>query len=166
MLGLVVSLFLVRYPNKSYFRLVFVTSHIIANICRLTTCGAMYSDAVWILIVLSNLAYLVPAIVAHWLRFYNLTAALVLVTLFSSVHHICDDAKMCGLHPSEVLTDMDLICAYLAIAITLLNIATYDLVPNKPPKKGQSNISSTHILSAAAAAASSRAARKASDRWP
>lgn len=83
---------------------------------------------VWVFITLTNLAYLFPAILAWARRLYDLVAAVAIVSIVSTAHHLCDDAGMCNDHMNHVMDIVDVIVAYNAIATALMFVVNYDLV--------------------------------------
>lgn len=86
---------------------------------------------VWLFIVLTNLGYMLPMIVAWMRRLYDLVAALAIVIVASTAHHVCADAGVCSEEVNHIFGVLDSITAYNAIAITLMFVANYDLIKVK-----------------------------------
>jgi hypothetical protein len=83
---------------------------------------------VWLLIILTNIAYLFPAILAWLLRIYDLVAILALVSIISPMHHICYDLGLCDHQFAHVFSFLDVMTAYFAMAIALMYVVNRDLI--------------------------------------
>lgn len=86
------------------------------------------NTVVTVLVVISNFAYLFPAILSWYVRFYELFSYLVTVFVVSSLHHLCTDGEICfGIDP-VILSGLDTSFAFIAIGVTLISVAIYELL--------------------------------------
>lgn len=83
----------------------------------------------WIL--LTNLAYLLPAIVAWELELYSNVVAKIAVSIVSSLHHVCYDVGLCDARLALALSHLDMMLAYYNIALDTMFMVNFDLVRHK-----------------------------------
>jgi hypothetical protein len=84
-----------------------------------------------VLLVVSNLIYLVPAVIAWYVRYFELLAYLVAVCFVSAMHHLCHDGGICFGVPPDVYAKSDTAFALIAVGITSISFAIYELIPKE-----------------------------------
>lgn len=89
-----------------------------------------------IIIIATNIAYLLPALLACSLRVYDVAAAHFAVFLASNAHHVCFDlAKSCYPALRTALQHLDVTIAYYSVARDIMFVASYDIIQVKGRSK-------------------------------
>lgn len=86
----------------------------------------MEIDPSVVFLILTNLAYLLPAIEAWLLGIYEVAAANIAVAVVSSMHHFCYDTLFCPLEVTQSMQLVDIALAHYAVSRAVIFLVNYD----------------------------------------
>jgi Protein of unknown function (DUF3522) len=98
--------------------------------CHIDQCDDGATTAQSVLLVLSNVAFLVAAVVACVRRFFPEFAYLLVMTVVSAMYHLCAGGIACFGTDCGVMRVVDNVFAYTLITVVALFVLQYDVPHN------------------------------------